>query len=143
MPTVFPTVWPMKLRSRASAPCSFARSPIYATRLYSRRRVDVRASLVLPWQVEPWQVEQWHGDRGVTDGVVHGRTVDLSRTGAGLTLTRELAAGTEVVLCLNLPCGKPLRLRAVVIRRSGFRAGLQFVEPTAEQRLLLLEFCCC
>ena len=79
----------------------------------------------------------------MTDGVVHGRTVDLSRTGAGLTLTRELAAGTEVVLCLNLPCGKPLRLRAVVIRRSGFRAGLQFVEPTAEQRLLLLEFCCC
>ena len=142
MPTVFPTVWPMKLRSRASAPGSFARSPIYATRLYSRRRVDVRASLVLPWQVEPWQVAQWHGDRGVTDGVVHGRTVDLSRTGAGLTLTRELAAGTEVVLCLNLPCGQPLRLRAVVIRRSGFRAGLQFVEPTAEQRLLLLEFCC-
>ena len=137
-PTVFPTVWPMKLRSRASAPGSFARSPIYATRLYSRRRVDVRASLVEPWLVEPWQV-----DRRVTDGVVHGRTVDLSRTGAGLTLTRELAAGTEVVLCLNLPCGQPLRLRAVVIRRSGFRAGLQFVEPTAEQRLLLLEFCCC
>ena len=136
-PTVFPTVWPMKLRSRASAPGSFARSPIYATRLYSRRRVDVRASLVEPWQIEPWQV-----DRRVTDGVVHGRTVDLSRTGAGLTLTRELAAGTEVVLCLNLPCGQPLRLRAVVIRRTGFRAGLQFVEPTAEQRLLLLEFCC-
>jgi len=138
----------MKLRSRASAPCSFARSPIYATRLYSRRRVDVRASLVAPWQVAPWLVEPslvepWQVDRRVTDGVVHGRTVDLSRTGAGLTLTRELAVGTEVVLCLNLPCGKPLRLRAVVIRRSGFRAGLQFVEPTAEQRLLLLEFCCC
>lgn len=90
------------------------------------------------------------------EGVVHGRTVDLSRTGAGLTLTRELAAGAEVVLCLNLPGGgvpgepvfgslgrKPLCLRAVVIRQRGFRAGLRFVEPTAEQRLLLCEFCCC
>ena len=76
------------------------------------------------------------------EGVVHGRTVDLSRTGAGLTLTRELAAGAEVVLCLKLPGGEPLHLRARVIRRRGFHAGLQFVEPTAEQRLLLGEFCC-
>ena len=88
--------------------------------------------------------------------VVHGRTVDLSRSGAGVTLTRELASGSEVVLCLCLPgssrgprrarswldgVDNPLCLRAVVIRRRGFRAGLEFVQPTAEQRLLLCEFC--
>ena len=104
--------------------------------------------------------------------VVHGRTVDLSRSGAGLTLTRELPAGAEVVLCIQLPNsrgplshankptpgfypntpkegalgtpglpGTPLCLRAVVVRRRGFRAGLEFVQPTAEQRLLLCEFC--
>jgi hypothetical protein len=74
--------------------------------------------------------------------VVHGRTRDLSCSGAGVTLTSELPKGTEVVLCLRLPGdGNVLCLRAVVARRQGFRAGLQFVEPSAKQRLLLSELC--
>jgi hypothetical protein len=72
--------------------------------------------------------------------VVHGRTVDLSRSGAGVTVTRELAAGGEVVLRLRLAEGT-LDLRAVVTRRRGFRVGLEFVQPTAEQRLMLLALC--
>ena len=55
-------------------------------------------------------------------------------------MTRELAAGSEVVLCLRLP-GGTLSLRAVIIRRRGFRVGLEFVEPTAEQRLMLCALC--
>ena len=78
----------------------------------------------------------------VAEVVVHGRTVDLSRSGAGLTVTRELPEGAEVVLSVQLPIrSEPLCLRAVVVRRRGFRAGLEFVQPTAEQRLLLCEFC--
>jgi PilZ domain len=108
----------------------FLQSPAYASRLYSRRRVDVRARVLARQQADGHIV------------VVQGRTVDLSRSGAGVTLTRELASGTEVVLCLQLPgIADPLFLRAVIRRRHGFRAGLEFVEPTAEQRLLLCRFC--
>ena len=85
-----------------------------------------------------WWREHSTGERII----VHGRTRDLSCSGAGVTLTRELPSGTEVVLCLRLPgCGNVLCLRAVITRRQGFRAGLQFVQPTAEQRLLLSELC--
>ena len=37
--------------------------------------------------------------------------------------------------------GALLCLHAVVIRSHGFRVGLRFVQPTAEQRLLLSELC--
>lgn len=105
------------------------RSPIYASRLFSRRRLDVRARLVA---LHPT------GERTV----IHARTFDLSRSGAGLTLTRDLPSGTEAVLCFRLP-GKSsaLCLQAVIARRQGFRAGLRFVQPSAEQRLLLSELC--
>jgi hypothetical protein len=113
------------------------RSAIYASRMSSRRRIDVRARVVA-----------LHSDglRGVRRGakysVVHARTFDLSRSGAGLTLTRELPSGSEVVLCFRHPGnGTMLCLHAVVIRSKGFRVGVQFVQPTAEQRLLLSELC--
>ena len=147
MPNAFPTISPIRLRSGARNRSSLARGPIYAGRLFSRRAVDLRVRLVTLCEVNGRTVEL----------VVHGRTVDLSRSGAGLTLTRDLPAGAEVMLCLQLPTsdeplrqpgkpatsapGTPLCLRARVVRRRGFRIGIQFVQPTAEQRLLLCEFC--
>jgi PilZ domain len=105
-------------------------SSLYAGRLYSRRRLDLRARLLA------------RREEGRGFIVVHGRTIDLSRSGAGLTVSCELASGTEVVLCLRLPgSGHPLCLRAVVTRRRGFRVGLAFVQPSAQQRLLLCELC--
>jgi hypothetical protein len=75
--------------------------------------------------------------------IVHARTCDVSRGGAGLTLTRDLPSGTEVALCLRLPGkGGQLLLQGVIIRRQGFRVGVQFVRTTAEQRLQLSELCC-
>jgi len=74
--------------------------------------------------------------------VVHARTCDVSRGGAGLTLTCSLPSGTEVALCLRLPDGSLLCVQAVVIRRHGFRVGVQFVRTTAEQRRMLSELCC-
>ncbi len=106
-----------------------SRGAIYASRILSRRRLDVRARLL---------ALQSTGERIV----VHARTFDVSCSGAGLTLTRELPSGTEVVLSLRLPdSGHTLCLRAVIARRQGFRAGLQFIEPSARQRLLLSELC--
>jgi PilZ domain len=104
-------------------------SPIYASRLYTRRSIDVRARLIAMHS---------GGERTV----VHARTCDLSRSGAGLTVTREMPSGVEVILYLHLPGHEmPLCLQALIIRRKGFRVGLQFVSPTAEQRLLLNELC--
>ncbi len=104
-------------------------SPIYASRLFSRRHIDVRARLI---------AVHAGGERTV----IHGRTCDLSRSGAGLTVTRELSSGVEVILSMHLPGHEsPFCLQAVIIRRKGFRVGVQFVSPTAEQRLLLNELC--
>jgi hypothetical protein len=59
-------------------------------------------------------------------------------------VTCELPAGSEVVLCVRVPgIGSPLNLRAIVARSQGFHVGLEFVQPTAEQRLLLSELCRC
>jgi hypothetical protein len=111
-------------------PASFYdRSPIYASRLFSRRRLDVRARLVA----------QHPGGETM---IIHGRTFDLSRSGAGLTLTSQLPSGTAVELHLRFSeLGKVLCLQAVITRCQGFRVGLQFVQPTAEQRLALSELC--
>jgi hypothetical protein len=102
---------------------------MYASRLFSRRPLDVRARLV---------AQHPTGERII----VHARTFDLSRGGAGLTLTRQLPSGTAVVLCLRFPnLDRALCLEAVIARRQGFRVGLRFLHPTAEQRLLLSELC--
>jgi len=107
-----------------------SRSPIYASRLFSRRPLDVRARVVALHSP---------GERVI----IHARTCDVSCGGAGLTLTRSLPSGTEVALCLRLPDnGGLLFLQAVITRRQGFRVGVQFVRTTAEQRLLLSELCC-
>jgi hypothetical protein len=118
------------------------RSAIYASRLFSRRRIDVRARVVALHSMGEHGVAHRVSGYGVKYSVVHARTVDVSRSGAGLTLTRELPAGTEVVLCFRIPGnGTMLCLHSVVTRGYGFRVGLRFVQPTAEQRLLLSELC--
>jgi len=112
------------------------RSTIYASRMSSRRRIDVRARVVALHSGERCT------RHGVKYSVVHARTFDISRSGAGLTLTRELPSGSEVVLCFRHPGnGAMLCLHAIVARSKGFRVGVRFVQPTAEQRLLLSELC--
>ena len=106
---------------------SDSRSSIYASRLFSRSPLDLRARLLATHST---------GE----SIVVHARTFDLSCTGAGLMLTRELPSGTEVTLSLRLPTDE-LSLKAIITRRDGFRAGLRFIQPTAQQRLLLSELC--
>jgi len=104
-------------------------SSIYASRILSRRSLDVRARLVALQETgEPI--------------VVQARTRDVSCSGAGLTLTGELPSGSEVVLCLRPPGSEhTLCLHAVITRRQGFRAGVRFLKPSARQRLVLSELC--
>jgi hypothetical protein len=106
------------------------RSAIYGNRLYARHPMDLRARLLTGQNVGGALTE------------VYGRTVDLSRGGAGLTLTREVASGAEVTLCLQVPgSSHALSLPAVIVRSRGFRVGLKFLDASAEQRLQLYELC--
>lgn len=106
------------------------RSAIYGNRLYARHPMDFRVRLLTG------------RNKGGTLSEVHGRTVDLSRGGAGLTLTREVASGAEVVLCVQVPGSThPLSLPAVIVRSRGFRVGVKFLEASAEQRLQLYKLC--
>lgn len=108
-----------------------SQSPIYANRMFSRRRLDVRARVVVI-----------AGPPGGERRVIQARTFDLSRGGAGLTVTGEVPWGSAVELCLRLPGqDEALCLHAVIAHRRGFRVGLQFVQPTAEQRRALSELC--
>jgi hypothetical protein len=117
---------PSLLRSQSS----IDRNRIWCNRVWSRRPLDLRASLLT------------RTTAGGRTAIVQGRTLDLSRSGAGVTVTCELPVGSEVVLCLRIPgIGNTLNLRSIVARSSGFLVGLEFVQPTAEQRLLLSVLC--
>ena len=101
----------------------------YRSRLFSRRPLDLRARLVV-----------LHSDGG--HAVMHARTRDISRNGAGLTVTGELAYGSAVVLCLRLPgSDAPLCVKAILTRQRGFRVGLRFVHTTAMQRQQIAGLC--
>ena len=81
------------------------RSAIYASRLLSRRSLDVRARVVaLHSTAERGAGHDFIGrgfaGHGVTKqgarySVVHARTLDVSQSGAGLTLTCELPWGAK------------------------------------------------
>jgi hypothetical protein len=103
---------------------------IYASRVFPRHRLDVRARL-----------EAVHSTGERVN--IQARTRDISRSGAGLTLTHELPVGTDVLFCLRVHgSGSQLCLESTITRRTGFRVGLRFLRLTAEQRLLLFELCC-
>ena len=106
-----------------------SRSAIYASRLLPRRPLDVRACLTaIARSGEP-----------VT---LYGRTYDLSPAGACLSVPAPLPSGTEVAVHFRLPDGmEALAMRAVVLRRQGSRLAVRFLQATAQQRLLLAEFC--
>ena len=87
-----------------------------------------------------------HAPSGI-DSIIRGMLKwappDLEYTLLGATTDqRARPVGSEVVLCFRLPgSGTLLCLCAVVTRGQGFRVGLRFVQPTAQQRLLLSELC--
>ena len=67
----------------------------------------------------------------------HGR--DVSQGGMALYVPAELEVGYTVVLELILTGSKkPLTLRAQIKNRTGFRYGVEFLDPTPEQQEIIL-----
>jgi hypothetical protein len=62
------------------------------------------------------------------EGILRGRTVDLSESGLAAILPIEVRVGTVVELTFRLPDGA-VSVRAVVRHKTAFRYGFQFVHP--------------
>ena len=100
----------------------------YRSRTFDRHRFDLRIKLVF--------------NRNGRADVVHGRTRDLSFSGMGVVLSREVTHGTPCILLLKFPkTDIEVQLPAVVAHGKGFRYGVQFQSLTGEQKLLIQKIC--
>jgi len=100
----------------------------YRSRTFDRHRFDIRVKIVIN-----------HYGR---HRIIHGRTRDLSFTGMGVVLSREVASGTPCIILLKLPKTEiEVQLPAVVTQGKGFRCGVEFQRLTGEQKLLIQKIC--
>ena len=97
-------------------------------RRWKRVPLDVRVKAVI------------RKDEGKT--VIHGRSLQLSESGMGVTMTREVPKGTVATLIFKLPGDEDERtLQAEVKYRNGFHCGFEFLGISAQTRQELLSFC--
>jgi len=100
----------------------------YRSRLFDRHHFDLRVKLIT-------------NCNGRTE-VIHGRSRDLSFSGIGVTLVRNVERGAPCVLILKFPkVDYELQLPAIVTNGRGSRFGLQFQRLSGEQRLLIQKIC--
>jgi c-di-GMP-binding flagellar brake protein YcgR len=96
-------------------------------RRWKRFKVDIRV-----------RIRRWE-DPDDTAAVV--RTYELSEGGMSVYASDALEIGTFMLVEFSLPAGeRPVRLRAVVRNRRGFRCGLQFAEVSVAERLEILRY---
>jgi c-di-GMP-binding flagellar brake protein YcgR len=73
---------------------------------------------------------------------LRGEASDISRGGMRLFSTRELEAGTSVILEFLIPYNTTeFVLRGVVRNRVGFNHGLEFLNPTPLQEQMIDRTC--
>jgi len=73
---------------------------------------------------------------------LRGEASDISRGGMRLFLTRELDAGTSVILEFLIPYNTTeFVVRGVVRNRVGFNHGLEFLNPSARQEQMIERTC--
>jgi hypothetical protein len=103
-------------------------SASYRSRIFDRHRFDLRVKLVIHRHGRP--------------DVVHGRTRDLSFSGMGVVLSREIATGTACLLILKFPkTDIEVQLPAIVAYGRGFHCGFEFQKLTGQQKLLIQKIC--
>lgn len=100
----------------------------YRSRIFERRHFDLRVKVLV--------------QRNGRAEVVHGRTRDLSFSGIGVTLVRNLAEGTPCLLAIKFPkVDVEVQFPAMVVHGHGSRFGMQFQRLSGEQRLLIQKIC--
>jgi c-di-GMP-binding flagellar brake protein YcgR len=97
------------------------------TRKWTRLKVDIRV-----------KIRRWEEPEEASSVV---RTYELSEGGMSVYASETLDIGTFLQVVLTLPgAARPLRFRAVVRNRRGFRCGLEFVDPPAAEKSELASF---
>ncbi len=85
------------------------------TRRWKRFKVDIRV------RIRRWEEPE--------DALSVVRTYEMSEGGMSVYASETLEIGTFLQVVFSLPAAaKPLRLRAVVRNRRGFRCGMEFVD---------------
>jgi c-di-GMP-binding flagellar brake protein YcgR len=96
-------------------------------RRWKRVRVDIRVRL------RRWEEPEEAG------AVV--RTYELSEGGMSVYASETLECGAVLLVEMALPgAGKPLRIKAVVKNRRGFRCGMEFVNIAAVDRSQIVRY---
>jgi PilZ domain len=72
-----------------------------------------------------------------TEGVLKGRTIDISETGISAIVKMEVPLNELVQVDLALPEGS-VEIEALVRQRNAFRYGFQFVEQGPPRELVAL-----
>jgi c-di-GMP-binding flagellar brake protein YcgR len=73
---------------------------------------------------------------------VYGRGNDLSTGGMAAFVAAELNKGDNIELDLTLPySSQPMKLKAIVCNRSGYKYGVEFVDILPEQRKIIERTC--
>lgn len=97
-------------------------------RRYQRHKVDVRVRVTLPKPAEP--------------AVMYGRGNELGQGGMAIFLNAELKIGDVIEVELPvLASAKPLKAKAEIRNREGFRYGMQFMGLSPEEVQQLLQLC--
>jgi hypothetical protein len=100
----------------------------YRSRIFERHEFDLRVKVLVK-------------QNGRHD-VIHGRTRDLSFSGMGVTLVRDLAHGTPCLLVIKFPkVDFEVQFPALVTQGRGSRFGMKFQRLSGEQRLLIQRIC--
>jgi PilZ domain len=94
-------------------------TPAHPQRRYQRHKVDIRVRVTLPMPADP--------------GVIYGRGNELGQGGMAIFLI-------EVELPV-LASAKPLRAKAEIRNREGYRYGMQFMDLSPEEVQQLLQLC--
>jgi hypothetical protein len=100
----------------------------YRSRIFDRHRFDLRVKLIVHSNGRPH--------------IIHGRSRDLSFSGVGVTLARDIARGTPCLLVIRFPkVDTEIQFPAIVTQGQGSRFGLEFQRLSGEQRLLIQKIC--
>ena len=97
-------------------------------RRYQRHKVDIRVRVTLPKPADP--------------AVTYGRGSELGQGGMAIFINAELKIGDMLEVELPvLASARPLKAKAEIRNRDGYRYGMQFMGLSPDEVRQLLQLC--
>jgi PilZ domain len=103
-------------------------NPAHPQRRFPRHKVDIRVRVTLPKPADP--------------PVTYGRGNELGQGGMAIFINADLKVGEMLEVELPvLASARPLKLKAEIRNRDGFRYGMQFMDTSPEEVRQLIQLC--